>query len=592
MYWKLLCRRGHHSGQSFEFDAPSVTLGRAADNSLALDPAQEGRVSAHHCEFFEQNGAVLVKDSGSTNGTLVNGVKIQAPTPIFKGFRVALGEKGPEFELDCGPLAPLDRTIADAAPPPKAPAPPKPAAAAVPALSLACRSGALAGRTFEFTAEAVTVGRGEGNTLRLDPYQDQSAGTNHAEIRFKHGAYVLIDKNSRNGTFVNGQKITGEVPLQPNAVVRFGDKGPEFTALYGAAARPAQPPALPAVAQGNLKEGIGLKTLEGRLEQAKHDVRREYRWKLVGIVAVVLFLLSGVGVVMLYQWYVFDEQNARNRERLIELEAEKVDFARVGERTGGAIYGVFAHEVRDGNTYLSFIGTAFAINASKFLLGTNSHVANFINQPANRNKKMIVVRSGDTTHAYLVKRAILHPDYREGQGGAAIMCPDVAILHTENVTLDGKSLPYPEVLAAATDSERVSTVKPGAPLCVIGYPGEYGQDYLNLGKAANVAKLVTGSVSAVLKFDAGAADSGSYELLQHTAPTSPGNSGSPILNRKGEVIGLHFSGMVKKVKTIGQDRQGRTVEGEGHVSASAISNGVNVRYLVELARKEFGQDAW
>jgi pSer/pThr/pTyr-binding forkhead associated (FHA) protein len=61
------------------------------------------------------------------------------------------------------------------------------------------------------------------------PVSDRLVSRRHAEIEREHGQYVLRDCGSRNGTFVNGQRIS-----EPH-ILRDGDEiqiGLEFKALY------------------------------------------------------------------------------------------------------------------------------------------------------------------------------------------------------------------------------------------------------------------------------------------------------------------------------------------------------------------------
>ena len=55
---------------------PTV-IGRGGDSKLKL-PAST--VSRHHCEVYEYEGQIVVRDLGSSNGTVVNGHKIKGPT--------------------------------------------------------------------------------------------------------------------------------------------------------------------------------------------------------------------------------------------------------------------------------------------------------------------------------------------------------------------------------------------------------------------------------------------------------------------------------------------------------------------------------
>uniref|UniRef100_UPI0015F1037C FHA domain-containing protein n=1 Tax=Amycolatopsis pittospori TaxID=2749434 RepID=UPI0015F1037C len=52
---------------------------------------------------------------------------------------------------------------------------------------------------------------------------DGAASRSHAEITVGASGPVLADLGSRNGTFRNGERVTGPVPLAPGDLVRCGD---------------------------------------------------------------------------------------------------------------------------------------------------------------------------------------------------------------------------------------------------------------------------------------------------------------------------------------------------------------------------------
>jgi hypothetical protein len=64
-----------------------------------------------------------------------------------------------------------------------------------------------------------TIGRRPGNTLVID---DDFVSGSHAEIAFDQGGWWLVDLNSTNGTFVDGQRIHARTRLEPGDVVQFG----------------------------------------------------------------------------------------------------------------------------------------------------------------------------------------------------------------------------------------------------------------------------------------------------------------------------------------------------------------------------------
>ncbi len=75
-------------------------------------------------------------------------------------------------------------------------------------------------------AGVVTIGRAPDNQLSLN---DGQASSHHAEIRPGGQGYILIDRGSTNGTFVNEQRIDSNVPRPLNAGDRIRIGGTVFT---------------------------------------------------------------------------------------------------------------------------------------------------------------------------------------------------------------------------------------------------------------------------------------------------------------------------------------------------------------------------
>ena len=68
----------------------AVTIGR--DPKIEL-PLQDEGISRRHCRiaFDKDKGAFFIEDLGSTNGTLLNGKRLQAPKKLEAGDRIYLG---------------------------------------------------------------------------------------------------------------------------------------------------------------------------------------------------------------------------------------------------------------------------------------------------------------------------------------------------------------------------------------------------------------------------------------------------------------------------------------------------------------------
>ncbi len=76
------------SERTIEVDGTPLTLGRAADNGLVVaDP----RVSRHHARLQARRGTLVLRDLGSTNGSRVNGVRVDE-CALGMGDRVLVGD--------------------------------------------------------------------------------------------------------------------------------------------------------------------------------------------------------------------------------------------------------------------------------------------------------------------------------------------------------------------------------------------------------------------------------------------------------------------------------------------------------------------
>ncbi len=81
------------------------------------------------------------------------------------------------------------------------------------------------GESFHLEFAVSTVGRGSESTIVL---ADNATSVNHAEIRFDGNNFLLRDKDSTNGTFNQGERIT-EVMLQLGDTIRVGETEMTFS---------------------------------------------------------------------------------------------------------------------------------------------------------------------------------------------------------------------------------------------------------------------------------------------------------------------------------------------------------------------------
>lgn len=83
-------------GEVFELDTAPLTIGRTPQNDVALEGDEFA--SASHVRIDPRRDGVWVVDLESTNGTFVNGKRIDGPHRLSVGDIVRVGETELRFE--------------------------------------------------------------------------------------------------------------------------------------------------------------------------------------------------------------------------------------------------------------------------------------------------------------------------------------------------------------------------------------------------------------------------------------------------------------------------------------------------------------
>jgi len=254
-------------GREYAITGASLVFGRDASCDVVV-PGKD--VSRRHAEIVQTPKGYLVVDS-STNGTSVNDVRIEGQRLLARADVLTIGEEKFRFYADTAaappppppppqnpqpgpaanapaPPAPPARPARPESSAPAVPAPPvpptrgevsklretvhgvpspkqnPPAAAgrpsAAPLASFLVRGGSLKGERLSVKTPIVNIGRADYNDIVIP---DESVSTSHAKLQRREGVWVLVDLDSTNGTFVDGDQIKGESPLTPGATVRFGE---------------------------------------------------------------------------------------------------------------------------------------------------------------------------------------------------------------------------------------------------------------------------------------------------------------------------------------------------------------------------------
>jgi ABC-type multidrug transport system ATPase subunit/pSer/pThr/pTyr-binding forkhead associated (FHA) protein len=167
------------------------TIGRRPDNDVILSPTY---VSGHHGRLERQGAVWQYADLGSTNGTFVNGQRVQSAT-LRDGDILRIGDpEGNSVSLTFRASGALGA--------------PAPVAGTV-------RIGATA----LGTKTALLIGR---NPQADIPLPAPVVSWHHARLDRTPQGHVLTDLHSTNGTFVNGQRLRRPHLLHQGDTVQIG----------------------------------------------------------------------------------------------------------------------------------------------------------------------------------------------------------------------------------------------------------------------------------------------------------------------------------------------------------------------------------
>jgi pSer/pThr/pTyr-binding forkhead associated (FHA) protein len=295
----------HENGLTLQIpQGEAVSIGRQEEATMRLDSTQ---VSRRHAEVKYDGGVVQLRDVGSTNGTTVNGVRLEpmkwyslpsASTVRFGDVDFKLGaEQGggnARAALQTGAQTAL--AAAQGAP--------------------GGWAGFLLGDTPLKQNGTYAVGREESNAVRL---LDSSVSRKHGEVHVRNQEFWVRDLGSTNGTRINGEPVIGnewkQVPV--NANVSFG--AVSMRVAYNAAGAAVGGPVGAA-----LQTGLRLADLRGMAARSDLESKESYLSSIHGAQNV---LVQHSGIVDLPKGVptlVLSDIHAR-RDFLVKAMEHQVD---------------------------------------------------------------------------------------------------------------------------------------------------------------------------------------------------------------------------------------------------------------------------
>jgi S1-C subfamily serine protease len=424
-------------------------------------------------------------------------------------------------------------------------------------------SGARAGQIEAFRKGYIGLGRHPLSDVRFDAERDLDVSSRHAAIVRKTEGFVLQDLGSRNGTFVNGQRVTGDTLLREGDVIGFGAKGPalEFgvietdadlpvtTGAEGLAERTSSPreviAAAPRATAPRASTGVRI-----RAEVARQTAQLRRTTKVL----IAILLIVGTG----FTWIQIDgrrreresqtmtlhvqtelqgvrdalkaaqDETARLRRQLEASSGDAIAMARLRSELdaverrrralGGVDYRGISHRNQDAVAIVlveyadgeRFSGTAFAFDSLGTMI-TNKHI--LIGEDGSKTPQRLGVIFSGSTQFWRGDLVGVSPD------------ADVGVFR---VTIKGGT---PRVVGL-TRTREGGGLERGDPVAILGYPLGFDLPMESRGgQPIAEPTLTVGTVSKALT-----------AVIQVDAYGAPGSSGSPIFDREGKVIAMLFGG--------------------------------------------------
>ncbi len=218
----------HQGTQRIPITKDVTRMGREPGLEVTI-AANAANVSRRHAEIRKQDLIYILVDLGSFNGTFLNGRRVTAGEILNDNDEIQLGPGGPSMRF----RAPMNVRTADYASRQhiagsgglQQPNQTIVANADTGSMKSTARGGSVnpnEPRVFlqrAFDKPTLTIGRGDDCDIRIDGLL---ISNHHARISHANNGFLLEDLNSTNGTYINGQRVTGRQFLAPEHVVQIG----------------------------------------------------------------------------------------------------------------------------------------------------------------------------------------------------------------------------------------------------------------------------------------------------------------------------------------------------------------------------------
>ncbi len=217
-FYLQVAYEGDWEEKVYPLGSKPAIVGRLVSSDIVLDRPGQRYVSKRHCEILVREERVLIRDLGSTNGTILGNEALQSNV-----FREWL----PDEEVYLGPFTLALRTSHQLQAVPSPPAGvTSEAISGIQAtlirstLKLSCPN-AVPSRLPLSQEQPITIGRAVECDMVID---HPHVSKRHCRVQVTLEGVQVVDLRSTNGTFLGSQRLPPHtpVPWQPGSAIRIG----------------------------------------------------------------------------------------------------------------------------------------------------------------------------------------------------------------------------------------------------------------------------------------------------------------------------------------------------------------------------------
>jgi pSer/pThr/pTyr-binding forkhead associated (FHA) protein len=464
-----------------------ITIGKDPSNKIVLNHPY---ISGRHAEIkLRDDGSIFITDKSSTNGTTLRGRKLQKEDEVSvnRGDKITFADVK---DLDWSKIPVIT-------PPP-------------PGWHL------------------YSIGSDLNNRIQITDASDRISRF-HATLKIDPKGKIYLNDHSSNGTYVGDQRIPSnqDYRIKRKAKVLFANVAPLDWSRIKAV---RQPLSLPRIAAA-----LAVAAIIGVVAFGWFAGWFNPKWSLEKTHSTY-----SNSIVHVYHAYRIVVMNTKGT-KFYWCKDCKPESGEEGDWVAAG-----SEKAAKGETVFGGMGTAFLVDREGFMV-TNRHIAIPWEGEVKKHRQLAKAEfidgkvEGETVFIGVAFNQTSISGYGDLEECSVISkttddeLKDVGLLKLKNLKQLPLNFTPVDLTKAVLDSKHIAI---GQPLYLIGYPG--GTNMLEIISD----KTTTNTVEVKLTSQTGAVSQlpDKYKF-GHSAASFGGSSGSPVFNDRGQLIGIHNSGL-------------------------------------------------